>query len=75
MERLRKDMTIPKKEERKTAYKDNTDRIAVERAFALAKHSYGLGLIKAELDVTTRNVIAMSLLEMKIDSILAKWMF
>ena len=72
--RPRKDMSI-RKEEQKIAYKDNTDRIAVERAFALAKHSYGLGLVTAKLDETTRNAIAMSVLAMNIDRILAKRMF
>ncbi len=72
--RPRKDMSI-RKEEQKIAYKDNTDRIAVERAFALAKHSYGLGLVTARLDETTRNTIAMSVLAMNIDRILAKRMF
>ena len=33
------------KADKKQEYKDNADRIAVERAFALAKHSYGLGLV------------------------------
>ena len=32
------------KADKKVEYKDNTDCIAVERAFVLAKHSYGLGL-------------------------------
>ena len=64
-----------RKEERKIAYRDNTDRIAVESAFAPAKHSYGLGLITAKLDETTRNAIAMSVLAMNIDRILAKRMF
>ena len=72
--RPRKDVSV-RKEERKIAYRDNTDRIAVERAFALAKHSYGLGLITAKLDETTRNAIAMSVLAMNIDRILAKRMF
>ena len=72
--RPRKDMSI-RKEEQKIAYRDNTDRIAVERAFALAKHSYGLGLVTARLDETTRNTIAMSVLSMNIDRILAKRMF
>ena len=64
-----------RKEEQKIAYRDNTNRMAVERAFALAKHSYGLGLVTARLDVTTRNMIAMSVLAMNIDRILAKRMF
>lgn len=34
----------------KTEYKDNTDRIAVEKAFALVKQKYGLGLITSRLD-------------------------
>lgn len=38
--------------DRKTEYKDNADRIAVERAFALAKQKYGLGLITSRLDET-----------------------
>ena len=69
--RPRKDNSV-RKEERKIAYKDNTDRIAVERAFALAKHSYGLGLITARLDATTRNAIAMSVLAMNVDRIVAR---
>lgn len=72
--RPRKDVSV-RKEERKIAYKDNTDRITVERAFALAKHSYGLVLIIAKLDETTRNAIAISVLTMNIDRILAKRMF
>ena len=43
--------------DRKTEYEDNADRIAVERAFALAKQKYGLGLITSRLDETTRNGI------------------
>ena len=66
-----KDSSV-RKEERRIAYRDNTDRIAVERAFALAKHSYGLGLITARLDATTRNAIAMSVLAMNVDRIVAK---
>ena len=40
----------------KTEYKDNADRIVVERKFALAKQKqkYGLGLITSRLDETTR---------------------
>lgn len=41
--------------DRKTEYEDNADRIAVERAFALAKQKYGLGLITSRLDETTRS--------------------
>lgn len=48
--------------DRKTEYKDNADRIAVERAFALAKQKYGLGLITSRLDETTRSSIALSVI-------------
>lgn len=61
-----------RKEARKIAYRDNTGRIMVERAFALAKH---IGLITAKLDETTRNAMAMSVLGMNIDRIFAKSMF
>ena len=54
---------------RKTEYKDNADRIAVERAFALAKQKYGLGLITSRLDETTRSSIALSVIAMNVDRI------
>ena len=63
----------PKKSEKvdkKQEYKDNADRIAVERAFALAKHSYGLGLLVTKLDETTRGSIALSILAMNVNRIL-----
>lgn len=62
----------PKKAEKidkKEAYQDNADRIAVERAFALAKHSYDLGLITSKLDTTTRSSIALSNIAMNVDRI------
>ena len=43
------------------------DRIAVERAFALAKQKYGLGLITSRLDKTTRCSIALSVIAMNVD--------
>ena len=55
--------------DKKTEYKDNTDRIAVERAFALAKQKYGLGLIRSRLDETTRCSIALSIIAMNVDRI------
>ena len=55
--------------DRKTEYKDNADRIAVERAFALAKQKYGLGLITNRLDETTRSSIALSVIAMNVDRI------
>lgn len=55
--------------DKKTEYKDNTDWIAVERAFALAKQKYGLGLIASKLDETTRSSIALSVIAMNVDRI------
>lgn len=53
----------------KTEYTDNIDRIAVEKAFALAKHKYGHGLITSRLDQTTRSSIALSVIAMNGDRI------
>lgn len=47
---------------KKQAYKDNCDRVEVERAFSLAKGKFGLGLIHARLKATTKSVIALSIL-------------
>lgn len=55
--------------DRKTEYRDNADRIAVERAFALAKQKYGLGLITSRLDETTRSSIALSVIAINLDRI------
>lgn len=55
--------------DKKTEYKDNTDRISVKRAFALAKQKYGLGLITSRLDETTRCSIALSIIAMNVDPI------
>lgn len=63
------------KTDKKQEYKDNADRIAVERAFALAKHSYGLGLVVTKLDGTTRSSIALSVLAMNVDRIMAAFLF
>lgn len=59
----------PRKEresDRKTEYKDNTDRVEVERAFSLAKRSYGLGCIVTRLSETTESSIALSIIAMNI---------
>jgi hypothetical protein len=64
----------PKKDtkaDKKVEYRDNTDRIAVERAFALAKHSYGLGLVVTKRGETTKSSIALSILAMNLDRILS----
>lgn len=55
--------------DKKVEYKDNADRIAVERAFVLAKQKYGLGLITSRLDETTRCSIALSVIAMNVDRI------
>ena len=53
--------------DKKTEYRDNADRVAVERAFALAKQKYGLGLITSRLDKTTRCSTALSVIAMNVD--------
>ena len=60
----------PKKDQRadkKLEYIDNADRVAVERAFSLAKRAYSMGLIRTKLDRTTKSSIALSILAMNID--------
>ena len=61
--RPRKDAVIDKKAE----YRDNADRVEVERAFSLAKGSYGLGLIRTKLEAMTRGSIVLSILVMNIN--------
>ena len=61
--RPKKDNKVDKKQE----YIDNIDRIKVERAFSLAKRRYGLGLITAKLDTTTRSSIALSIIAMNVN--------
>jgi hypothetical protein len=61
--RPRKDAIIDKKAE----YRDNADRVEVERVFSLAKGSYGLGLIRTKLEETTRGSIVLSILVMNIN--------
>ena len=41
-------------------YRDNTDRIEVERFFSLDKRCSGAGLVMTKLEVTTLSSIAMS---------------
>ena len=65
--RPKKDTSIDKKIE----YQDNADRVEVERAFALAKHSYGLGMIMTKRDETTRSSIALSIIAMNVDRLLS----
>jgi hypothetical protein len=60
-----KDAVVNKKQ----AYKDNCDRVEVERAFSLAKGKYGLGLIRARLKQTTQSAIALSILALNLERI------
>ena len=53
-------------EEKKQSYRDNTDRIEVERGFSSAKRCYGLGLLPTKLDITTRRSIVLSIIAMNI---------
>ena len=60
-----KDAVINKKQ----AYKDNCDRVEVERAFSLAKGKYGLGLIRSRLKETTQSAISLSILALNLGRI------
>ena len=60
----------PKKDpslDKRTEYLDAVDRIEVERAFSLAKRSFGLGLITTKLESTTRSSIVLSIIAMNVD--------
>ena len=59
------------KEEKKTAYQDNTDRIEVERKFSLAKRKFGLGLLLTKREDTTKASIVLSIIAMNIDRLAA----
>ena len=50
-------------------YRDECERVEVERKFSLAKRKCGMGLVTAELRETAAHVIAMSVLVLK----LVKW--
>lgn len=52
-----------------TEYTNNTDWVAVERAFAFAKQKYGLKLIISRLNQTTRSSIAVPVIAMNVDRI------
>lgn len=52
--------------DKKTEYKDNVDRIEVERAFSLAKRIYGLGSIRTKLLETSLTSIALSIFTMNL---------
>lgn len=68
----------PKREaviDKKAEYKDNCDRVEVERAFSLAKRSYGLGLIRTKLEDTTRSAVALSILAMNLNKVSLRQIF
>jgi len=64
--RPKKDASVDKKLE----YTDNADRVAVERAFSLAKRSFGLGLVRTKFDCTTRSSIALSIIAMNVNHLM-----
>ena len=43
-------------------YRDECERVEVERSFSLAKRKFGMGLVSARLQETAEHVIAMSIL-------------
>lgn len=62
----------PKKDDRvdKTIeYKDNRDRIQVERDFSLAKRCHGLGMIRTRLAETTFSTIALAIVSLNLSKI------
>lgn len=62
----------PKKVEpvdKKQNYKDECERVEVERRFSLAKRKFGLGLITAKLAETAKHSIAISILVLNLRKI------
>lgn len=62
----------PKKDpsaDKRIEYIDAVDRIEVERAFSLAKRSFGLGLITTKLESTTKSSIVLSVIAMNVDKL------
>ncbi len=54
--------------------KDNTDRIEIERKFSLSKRKFGLGLLLTKREDTTKSAIALSILAMNVDRLLATFL-
>ncbi len=52
--------------DKKKEYKDNCDRVEVERAFSHAKGKFGLGHIRARLKETTQSAIALSIVALNL---------
>ncbi len=72
-----KPLDRPKKQpdiDEKTEYKDNTDRIEVERKFSLSKRKFGLGLLLTKREDTTRSDIALCVFAMNVDRLLATFL-
>ncbi|SDN48040.1 Transposase DDE domain-containing protein, partial [Megasphaera paucivorans] len=64
----------PKKDavrDKRLEYKDNCDRVEVERAFSLAKRRFGLSQIRTYLKETTQSVIALSILALNLGKLQA----
>lgn len=58
--------------DRVVEYKDNVDRIEVERSFSLSKRCYGMDLIKTKLEETTMSAIALSVFATNLFKILLR---
>jgi len=59
--------------DKKQNYKDERDRIEVERRFSLAKRKCGLGLISKRLGVTIRHCVAMSIILLNLKKVLTRF--
>lgn len=68
--RPKKDMIVDKQLE----YKDNCDRVEVERAFSLAKRKCGLGQIYTRLQETSQSVIALSIVVLNLRKVLSTFL-
>ena len=60
------------REQREVEYRDNTDRIEVERSFSLSKRCFSLGLIRTKTEITTFGAIGLSILTTNLFRILAR---
>lgn len=63
--RPKKNAVVDKKQE----YRDEADRVEVERKFSLAKRCFGLSQIRTYLQETTQTVIALSILAMNLSKV------
>ena len=51
------------------AYRDNADRVAVERAFSLAKRCFGLNCIRTKREDTTKGSIALAIIMLNLNQL------